>query len=275
VLLSYSRVIYLTGVKSMKQLRRMLWGVTAMAMMAIAVGCGGGNNDSLRFFAGTYTGSFAGTSSTGTEVSGRFTVTSDTSGNITGTLTSGGNQQNVTGTIDRGGNLRFTTAAGANVIVVDADVATIDNALIGTGTFSQTLNNVQNASSGRASVARVQTVNNPFAGTYTGTFTSTTGTSATGTLNLVADANGIVTGTLNQTGTNAINVTGVISPAGNLTVLAVGDRPGAPRIQYTVTLIGDGSLNNTTNLATVTGEFTTTQGGTTESRGNFTLNEQP
>jgi hypothetical protein len=260
----------------MKQLRRMLWGVTAMTMMAIAVGCGGGNNDSLRFFAGTYSGSFAGTSSTGTEVSGRFNVTADTSGNITGTLNSGGNQQNVTGTIDRGGNLSFTTpAGGTNFIRVEADVATIDNALIGTGTFSQTLNGVQNASSGRASVARVQTVNNPFAGTYTGTFTSTTGTAATGTLNFVADNNGIITGTLNQTGTNAINVTGVISPAGNLTVLAVGDRPGAPRLQYTVTLIGDGSLNNTTNLATVTGEFTTTSAGSTESRGNFTLNEQP
>lgn len=260
----------------MKQLRRMLWGVAAMTMMAIAVGCGGGSSDSLRFFAGNYTGSFAGTTAAGAEVTGTFNVILDTSGNVTGTITQGGNApQQVTGTIDRGGNLRFTTAAGANVIVVDADVATIDNALIGTGTYSQTLNGVANASSGRASVARTPTTNNPFAGTYTGTFTSTTGTAATGTLNLVADNNGIITGRVNQTGTNAINATGVISPAGNMTVLAVGDRPGAPRIQYTVTLIGDGSINNTTNLGTVTGEFTIAQGGTNESRGNFTLNEQP
>lgn len=256
----------------MKRWNRVLWGVVAAAMMAVLVGCGGGSSDSLKFFAGNYTGSYAGTSSTGVEVGGKFNVSVDSSGNVTGTLNSGGNALPVTGSIDRDGNVRFETPAGNNVIAVAGQVATIDSALIGTGTFSQTLNGVQNASSGRAAIARTRSINNPFAGTYTGTFTSTTGTAASGTLNLVADANGIVSGTVNQTGTNAIQVTGVVSPAGNLTVLAVGDRPGAPRIQYIVTLIGDGSVTN--NKATVTGEFTIAQGGNTESRGNFTLNEQ-
>lgn len=179
--------------------------------------------------------------------------------------------QQVTGTIDRDGNLRFQTPAGANIIAVDADVATIDNALIGTGTYSQTLNGVQNASSGRAALAHTPTTSNPFAGTYTGTFTSTSDTATNGTLNFVADNNGIITGTVNQNGTNAIRVAGVISPAGNMTVLAVGNRPGAPRLQYVITLIGDGEITN--NIARVTGEFTTTQAGKTESRGNFTSTE--
>jgi len=257
----------------MKRMSSVWWIVAAMAMMAVLAGCGGGSSDSLRFFAGNYTGSYTGTSSTGTEVGGKFNVSLDTSGNVSGTITpNGGTAQQVNGTIDRDGNLRFDTAAGANAISVAGKVATIDNALIGTGTFSQSINGVQNAASGRAAIARTPSSNNPFAGTYTGDFHSTTGTAIGGTLNFVADNNGIITGTLNQNGTNAIRVSGVVSPAGNLTVLGVGDRPGAPRLQYTFTLLGNGHITN--NVATVTGGYDLTQGGTTESSGTFTLTEQ-
>ena len=263
----------------MRKFRSMLWGVTAVAMVAFAVGCGGGSdNNSISDFAGSYTGSYAGTSATGSAVSGRFNVAISNNGQVTGNLFTGNNAPAlpVTGTVDDDGDIRFATAAGANQVSVAGSVDTIDGAVLGTGTFSQTVNNVQNASSGRAAFARARTTANPFAGNYQGTFTSTSGTASSGTLNVTADANGVIEGLVNFNGNATVfRATGVVSPAGNVQIFAVGDRAGTPRLQFVTTFEGDGEINNTNNIATLTGLFSTVEGGNTQSQGNFTLTEQP
>jgi hypothetical protein len=261
----------------MRKLRSMLWGVTAAAMVAFAVGCGGGSdNNSVSDFAGAYTGSYAGTTSTGSAVSGRFTINISNNGQVTGSLIGPNNNLPVTGTVDDDGDIRFATAAGANQISVQGEVDTIDSAVLGTGTFSQTVNGVQNASSGRAAFARARTTANPFAGNYAGTFTSTSGTASSGTLNVTADVNGAIEGIVNYNGSATVyRVTGVVSPAGNVQIFAVGDRGGAPRLQFVTTFEGDGDINASNNIATLTGLFSTVEAGNTTSQGNFTLTEQP
>src|SRR5687768_5569741 len=117
------------GVKTMKQTRRMFAGMAAAATVAFLVGCGGGSdNNSISDFAGNYTGSYAGTSSTGSAVSGRFNVAISNNGQVTGNLFTGNNTPAlpVTGTVDDDGDIRFATAAGANQVSVAGTVDTID-----------------------------------------------------------------------------------------------------------------------------------------------------
>lgn len=260
----------------MKQTRRFFLGATAAFAIAVLAGCNGGSsNGPTQLFAGTYTGSYAGTAADGSATAGRFTVTAFNNGQVTGNLIApNGNTLPVTGTINTAGDLRFATAAGANVISVATSLAAIDGTYVGDGTFSQTVNNVQNASSGRATAIRQRTQANQFAGNYTGTFTSTNPAGTQGTLNVTANVDGSIAGTMNITGTATVfRVTGVVTPAGDVTLYGVGDRGGAPRIQFVTKFNGDGTINN--NIATITGTFATAEAGVTTVEGNFTLTEQP
>ncbi len=258
----------------MKQMKRLFGGALALGVMAALAGCGGGSGSSTSLYAGNYTGAYAGTTSTGSAVSGRFTVTADANGNLTGNLISATNNLPVTGTIDKFGNLRFTTANGANVVAVAGTLGSVDSTYIADGTFSQTVDGVQNASSGKAIAIRKQTGTDQFTGNYAGTFTSTDPTGTNGTLNVTANADGALLGDINTTGSAAVyKGAGVITSAGNLTMYAVSDKGGTPRLQAVTKFNGNGAITN--NIATVTGNFATAEAGVTKVKGNFTITEQP
>jgi hypothetical protein len=258
----------------MKHLKHMLFCVTVALFAIVMVGCNGGSNNTISTFAGTYSGAYAGTATDGSNVSGRYIVTVANNGQITGNLIApNGNSLPVTGTVASNGHLFFSTAAGANQVNVAADLASQNNTIAGTGTFSQTVNNVQNASSGRTAMVLNVAGASPFVGNYVGTFTSTTPAGTNGTVNVTVDANGTIAGTANTTGTAAVyGVAGVVAPDGDVTMYAVGDRPGQPRLQFVTTF--DGGAVNNGNVGTISGQFATAEAGTTTLRGNFTLTEQ-
>ena len=265
--------------KQMKRLfvKRLFAGVIAATVMAAVVGCGGGSNGTnpTSLYAGTYTGSYAGTTTTGSAVSGRFTVSAANDGSVTGNLIGPNNNLPVTGTIDNAGNLRFSTATGgANVISVAGLLGSVDGTYVADGTFSSTVGGVANASSGRAIAIRALTTDNQFAGNYTGTFTSTDPAGTQGTITVTADKDGAILGNVNQTGVATVySATGVVTPAGNVTLYAVGDKGGQPRLQFITKFSGSGSIANT--IATLTGNYATSEAGVITIKGNFTLTEQP
>ncbi len=259
----------------MKQLKKLLGSIAAVAVIAVITGCGGSSGTSpIRAYAGLYTGSYAGTTSTGSAVSGRFTVSADANGNITGNLIGPNNNLPVTGTVDPAGNLRFSSAAGANIISVAGVLGSVDGTYVADGTFSSTVNGVANASSGKAIAIRALTTDNQFAGNYTGTFTSTEPVGTSGTLTVTADKDGAIAGQINQTGVATVySVSGVVTSAGNVTLYAVSDKGGSPRLQAVTKFSGNGSIANA--IATLTGNYATAEANVTTIKGNFTLTEQP
>ena len=255
----------------MKQWTRALCSVVAVAVFV--TGCGGGGNapTSPAFYAGTYTGSFAGTSASGNAIGGRFTATADNSGNITGTITQGNTTFPATGQVNTNGDITVTATGGSGAAaftsVLIGELEAHDGTIIGNGTFSTSLGGVANAATGRFTAIRSRTIENRFAGAYSGTFTSTTPSGINGTFNLTADANGSLFGLFNQAGAATYSATGFISPNGNVLLFAVGNSGGTPPQQFVSTLSGT-AVPSGENVA-IAGTFETVQGNTTQVAGTF------
>ena len=252
---------------------RLLWSVTA-ALAAVAVtGCGGGGSGTTTpaFFAGTYSGSFAGTAAAGFAIGGQFTATVDSGGNLVGTVTQGGATFPATGSVDRNGNITVTSSGGSGTeaftSVLTGQLEARNGSVIGTGTFSTSRSGVANAATGRFTAIRSRTINNPFAGAYSGTVTSTTPAGINGTFNLTANNSGSVFGLFNQTGAGTYAATGFITPAGEVLIYAVGSAGGNAPQQFVSTLTGTAVPSG--NDIVLAGTFETVQGNSTQVAGVF------
>lgn len=260
----------------MKKMQKLLGSVLALGLVAALVGCGGGSGNSTSFYAGTYTGSFAGTNIAGQPVAGTFTATSDASGNLTGTVSQNGTTFPATGTINSSGTITVNTAgtstSGAFTSVLTGELETEDGVVIGNGTFATSLATVPNVATGRFTTIRQRTTANPFVGNYSGTLTSTNPAGTTSTFTLQADNNGAIRGFVTQPGVGTYAATGVITPLGNLDIFVVSNAGGNPPQQFIEELNGNATLNG--NAATIAGNYETKQGSTTVAVGTFTGTRQ-
>lgn len=190
---------------------RAFWIVSCCLLGGLTVGCGGhGGGGSGGTFTGSYSGSYYATSGS----MGPMTLTVTSGGVMSGTAT---NTDNYGAQSTLSGILAFNTGA-ATLQSQDASGTVVNNGSFYFNGAGQLVGSFTNSAGTTTTVNMSQTgQSSVYVGTYSGTYTTTTGGS--GTVSITVSSLGEFAGNMNDSVTLAgTGVTGTISQSGALAV---------------------------------------------------------
>ncbi len=225
-------------------------------------GAGGGGGTTVGFQGNIFTGTYVGSTYTAPGVLASTSLNVDVNGLISGSTTDGsGNVTTLSGSISKAGNVdmfykvgsTFTDELTGTAVIATSKVVSLTLTNIGGIKVLMTVNTATNDSE--------------FAGSYTGTYTQSSG-GGNGTVTLVISTAGVVTGSLAPAGGGVgSTVSGTITASGGAT-LNVTPLGGA--VDASTGLMGlNVTTNASTSVVTTTAKIVTTS--TTTGTNTFTL----
>ena len=205
--------------------RQVFWRLSGVSILVatglfILAGCGGGDGGTTSSrFAGNYQGVYLNTSPASSQNAGTLVISVTSSGTVTGTTnntTGGGGTNDFSGTITDNG----ASGSGGTLTTnaVSGPVTENSTTHVFSTTYTQT-----NGTKGVLNIGLVP-ASSPLVGSYSGTFTATTG--GPGTTTLTVSSAGAVTGTTVQAGVTG-TISGYVDTNGNA-YLAYKSSAGVP-----------------------------------------------